>query len=88
MKLSEKQKTLSQYLPLFFKSTSNFGSFERKRTLISFVIPNLRTAKDVIREMSKKPRFRTPFDSQHAKGIQKLLKSALQHFYHIFPLLL
>ena len=37
--------------------------------------------------MSKKLRFRTPFDSQHAKGAQVLLKDALQHFYHIYSLL-
>ena len=34
--------------------------------------------------MSKKPRFRTPFHSEHAKGSQKLVKSAWQHFYPIF----
>ena len=30
------------------------------------------------------PCFRTPFDSQHAKAFQILLKSATQHFDHIF----
>ena len=33
--------------------------------------------------MSKKPRFRTPFDSQHVKGSQALVKSAWQNFYQI-----
>ena len=33
--------------------------------------------------MSKKPCFRQPFDSQHAKK-QTLFKSAVQHFYDIF----
>ena len=28
-------------------------------------------------------RFRTPFDSQHTKGSQTMLKSAQQHFQHI-----
>ena len=32
--------------------------------------------------MSKKVRFRTPFNSQHAKGSQTLSKSVWQHFYH------
>ena len=32
--------------------------------------------------MSKKLRFRTPFNSQHAKRSQTLLKSVWQHFYH------
>ena len=30
--------------------------------------------------MSKKPRFRTPMDSQHVKGCQTLVKSARRHF--------
>ena len=53
-------------------------------TLIAYVFRKLRTLKDVTRHMSKKSLFRTPFDSQHATGSQRLLKSALQHFYNIF----
>ena len=53
-------------------------------TLIVYVFPKLQTAKDVVRQMSKKPRFRKPFDSQRVKLSQKLVKSAWQHFYHIF----
>ena len=34
--------------------------------------------------MSKKIRFKTPFDSQHAKGSQTLRNSSAKHFYHIF----
>ena len=33
--------------------------------------------------MSKKSRFRGPFDKQHGKRAQALLKSASQHLYHI-----
>ena len=33
--------------------------------------------------MSKKNRFRGPFDKQHGKCSQSLLKSASQHLYHI-----
>ena len=53
-------------------------------TLIAYVFPTLRTAKDVVRRMSKKHRFGISFDSQHVKGSQTLLKSVPQHFYHIF----
>ena len=52
--------------------------------LLAYVFPKLRTAKDVVRELSKKPRFRTLFDSQHTKVYQTWLKSARQHFYHIY----
>ena len=34
--------------------------------------------------MSKTQRFRTPFDSQHAKGSQMLLKPSGQNFHRLF----
>ena len=45
-------------------------------TLIAYVIPKLQTGKDLIRRMSKKRLFRTPFDSQYGKGSQTIVKSA------------
>ena len=52
--------------------------------LIAYAFPELQTVKEVVRQTSKKPRFKTPFDSHYAKVFQTLLKSAAQHFYHIF----
>ena len=40
------------------------------------VFPKLPTVKDLVRPPSKKHCFRTPFDSQHVKGSQTLVKSA------------
>ena len=37
--------------------------------------------------MSKKSRFRGPFDKQHGKRAQALLKSVSEHLYHINRLL-
>ena len=45
----EKQKTISQTLCSFFKSTSNFEHSQRNMTLIAYVFPKLRTTKDVVR---------------------------------------
>ena len=53
-------------------------------TLIAYVFPKLQTGKNLVKQMSKKPRFGTPLDSQHVKGSQTLAKSAATHFYHIF----
>ena len=53
-------------------------------TLMAYIYPILRTANDVVRKMSKRPPFRTPFNSQHAQGSQTLPKSALLYFYDIF----
>ena len=36
----------------------------------------LQAVKDLVRPLSEKHRFRTPFDSQHVKGFQTLVRSA------------
>ena len=52
-------------------------------TLIADLFPKLRTPKNVFRYMSKKSRFKGPFDSQNGKRVQTLLRSEQQHRYHI-----
>ena len=52
-------------------------------TLIADLFPKLRTPKNVVRYMSKKYRFKGPFDRQHVKRVQTLLRSEPQHRYHI-----
>ena len=47
---------------------------------IAYVIPKLQTAKDLVRQISKKPRFGTLFHSQNVERYQTLLESARQHF--------
>ena len=49
MHLSEKQKTFSQFLCAFFKSTSNFEHFQTKMTMIAYEFPKLQTSKKVVR---------------------------------------
>ena len=57
-------------------------------TFIAYVFPKKQAAENMVRKMSPKPRFRTSFDNQQSKGTQTLLKSARQHFYHIFSITL
>ena len=52
------------------------------------VFPEFKTGKDLVREVSKKRRFRTPFDNQHVKGSQTPVESVRQHFYYKSPSLL
>ena len=52
-------------------------------TLIADLFPKLRTPKNVLRYVSKKARFKGPFDRQHGKWDQTLLRSEPQHSYHI-----
>ena len=44
----------------------------------------LQNVKNVVRPLSKKHRSRTPFDSQHVKGSQTLVKSTSEQFHHYF----
>ena len=52
-------------------------------TLIADLFPKLRTPKNVLRYMSKKSRFKGPFDRQHGQRVQTLLPSEPQHRHHI-----
>ena len=48
-------------------------------TLIADSLPKLRTPKNVVTYKSKKSRFKGPFDRQHVKRVQTLLRSEPQH---------
>ena len=52
-------------------------------TLIADLFPILRTPKNVVRYLSKKSPFKRPFDRQHGKWVETLLRSEPQHRYHI-----
>ena len=52
-------------------------------TLIADSFPKLLTPKNVVKYMSKNSRFKGPFDRQHVKRVQTLLRSEPQHRYHI-----
>ena len=53
-------------------------------TLIADLFPKLRILENVARYMSKKSRFKGPFDTQHGKRVQTQLRSGQQHCYHIY----
>ena len=49
MDLCQKQDIFSEFFCAFFESALNFGLFQKKMTLISYVFPKLLTTKDVLR---------------------------------------
>ena len=51
-------------------------------TVVADLFPKLRTPKQVVRSMSKKSRFRRPFQKQHGKRVKTLLKSERQYLYY------
>ena len=62
-----------------------FWTFPKKKMILTtYVFLKWKTAKDVVRWIFQKLWLRTSLDCQHAKSSQTLLKSAQQHFYHIF----
>ena len=83
IQLSTKQRTFSDLFSLFLKSSLNFGHFEKNMNLIADAFTKIRTPKSVARQMCKKSHMRRPYDKQHSKQSQTLLKFARKHLYHI-----
>ena len=52
--------------------------------VIATLFRKLQTVKDLVRPLFKKHRFRNSFDNQYVKESQSLVKSAWEHFHHIF----
>ena len=53
-------------------------------TLIRYLFLTLRPAKNMVRYMSKKSRFRLPFQREHGKRVSTLFKFERQNLYHIY----
>ena len=58
--------------------------FKKRMTLIRYLFLTLPPAKNVVRYMSKKSRFRLPFQKEHGKGVSTLFKSEREHLRHIY----
>ena len=52
--------------------------------LLNDMFLNLMTRYHVVRKMSKKSRFREPFDKYHGERAETLFKTEQQHLYHIY----
>ena len=58
--------------------------FKKKKIVIANVFPKLTTVQGLVTPLTIQRRLKTSFDSQHVKHFQTLVKSCLEHFYHIF----
>ena len=67
MQLSQKHKTFCQFFTAFLKSSWNFEHFDKKDDAHRFCNFEITDSENVVRKMSKEPRFREPFDKQHGK---------------------
>ena len=75
MHLCKKQKIFSQFISPFSESALNFEHFQKKRIFIAYVFPKVPTTKNVLRQMSKRSRFREPVDRRYGKWAKALIQS-------------
>ena len=68
---------------LNFWNLKKILNLQKKDDPHRFCISEITDSENVTRSMSKKYGFRRPFNKQHGKRAQALLKSALEHLYHI-----
>ena len=52
-------------------------------TLLANLFPKLRTSEKGVRYMSKKSRFKGPFNRQHGERVQTLLRPEQRHRHRI-----
>ena len=76
MQLSLKPTIFSDFFVLFLECRSNFEDLEKKDDRHTYFILEITECENLLRPLSKKHRSRTPFDSQHVKGSQILVKSS------------
>ena len=84
MQLSEQEKKFPEFFCAILISTINFEHFQNEIDPHSWYISELRTLKNVVKQFSKKSRVRGPFDKQHGKGDETMLKPERHQLYHIF----
>ena len=84
MYLSEKVKTFSQFFNVFSKSSLSFEYFKKKDDAQSLFISEGTACEKRVRYMSKKSRFRLPFQKEHGKRVSTLFKFEQQNLYHIY----
>ena len=71
----------ANFLFHFSNLHQHFNIFKQKMIVIAKVFPKIQTVKELVRPLSKKWHFRTPFYSQHVAGSQTVEKFAWEYLY-------
>ena len=82
-----KSKNLFVNILLHFRNLhhdSFLKSWKKRWPSELMYLKKFQSVKYVVRPIPEKRRSKTPFHSQRVKGPQTFVKSACQHFYHIF----
>ena len=78
MQLSKKPKYFSEFFVPFLDSPGNFEHFEKSMMVLANVLPKVQTVNILVRPLSKKHRFRTPFYSEHVKASLKTCEMSMR----------
>ena len=84
IQLYHKQKSFANFFSEFLKCGLDIKRNGRKDDPHRIFISEITDSENVVRQMSKKSRFRGPFNKQHGKQAKILLKSAPLRLYHIY----
>ena len=84
MELYLKPTIFFDFLFHFWNLHQILNILEKKLIVIPTLFRKIHNVKNVVKPLSKKHHSRTPFDSQHVKASQTLVKSVSEHFHHIF----
>ena len=76
MQLSLNPKIFLILLFRFWNLHQILNILKKKLIVIATLFRKLKNVKNLVRPVSEKHRFKAPFDSQHVKGWQTLVKSA------------
>ena len=76
LQLALKPKTFSDFLCYFWNLHQILNILKYKMIVIATFLRKLQAVKDLVKRLSRKQCFTTPFDSQHVKESETLAKSA------------
>ena len=79
------KKLFLNFLFNFWNLHQNLKILKKGMIVIANVFPKVQTVKILVRQISKKIRFRTLFDIQHVKASQILAKYSWERFCQVFP---
>ena len=84
---SSSLKNKKQFLGFLFHLSNLhqiLNIFKKKKTIIANVFPKLATVQGLDAALTIQQRLKTFLERQHVKRFPTLVKSASEHFYHIF----
>ena len=84
MQLSQKQKTFSELVSAVLKARIDFENFQKEDAPNSWCSSEIIDSRKRGKRNVQKVPYHRPFEEQHGKRDQTLLKSKPHHFYHIY----